>query len=158
MAKTKRIMDFRVNWVADHEQYYQGHGIAGPGMEHWTHSATGNGNTLRDAFEDALEGLAQQDIDVDGMVKVATKTASPDWFGPSVDVAFEDAVLAELTEQVKEPEMLDWDIADHRTGYCECKTAEQIEAHEDDSQCAVCAGEWYFYVNVDVRVEREEGE
>ncbi len=61
MSDKLHIKEFSVSFQADHEQYWQGHGIA---CTNYTHCATGCGETLRDAFEDALEDLSQQDIEI----------------------------------------------------------------------------------------------
>ena len=151
----KKITSFNVSWTADHEQYWQGHGIA---FTNYTHCAIGCGETLREAFGDALEDLAQQDItDADNF-----------------DM-FEKEMLAELASQVKEPELLDLDIVQ---GYCpdkgdhkrECPHSnpapndpmdhsdceycdDSEEVTDEDPDCAVCAGDWHFYVSIDVTVE-----
>lgn len=156
MAEIKQrqtIESFNVSWQADHEQYYRGHGIV---FTEYTHCATGVGETLREAFEDSLEQLADSDgLDYTGYL-----------------APLEDAMLAELTAQVKEPEMLDWTVVQ---GYCDapecCKCGLQIHDTEfmdedepyhimcpmdnDDAECAVCAGEWHYYVSIDVRVKEE---
>ncbi len=127
MATKQTIKDFRVTWQADHEQYWQGHGIA---CTDYTHCATGCGETLREAFEDALEDLAQQDIEV-------------------YDVD-EKEMLAELTAQVKTPKDLDMD-----TVTAECPGHTNVtteEGEEEDIDCSVCSGDWHFYVNIDVKV------
>ena len=84
-----KIEEFRVTWTADHEQYWQGHGIV---FTDYTHCATGCGETLRDAFNDALEDLCQQDsrfADLIGDMNKQTDTV-------------EAEMLEELTSQVKE--------------------------------------------------------
>ena len=153
----KHIADFRVSWIADHEQYYQGRGIACTG---YTHSGQGCGETLREAFEDALDNLSQQ---LDSPLNTSLDPG---------DQTYRE-ILAELTSQVKELEVLDLDIVraecpeqgEHTTivsGDCaKCGEpdgsdhgSECAMEHPDfDPDCAVCAGEWHFYVNVDVRVE-----
>lgn len=52
----KKIDEFRINWTADHEQYFPGHSTV---FTRYTHSATGSGDTLREAFEDTLEQLSE---------------------------------------------------------------------------------------------------
>ena len=153
----KTIKSFNVSWQADHNQYYQGHSTV---FTDYTHSGQGVGETLREAFEDALEQLAEQDIDVNGELLLH-------------DSEIYKEMRAELTSQVKAPEMLDWDIVkshcptqgehkkecfhDNETDSIwvkledcvDCKgTGERID---EDPDCAVCAGDWNFYVNVDVQ-------
>ena len=48
----------------EHEQYFQGVGVA---FTDWDAVYVGNGPTLREAIEDALEGAAQSDVDTSGM-------------------------------------------------------------------------------------------
>ena len=58
----------------DHEQYFQGCGVAFTSFED---VATGIGYTAQDAFEDALDSLAQNDWDVSrikGKSKLSRKT------------------------------------------------------------------------------------
>ena len=135
-----KIEEFRITWTADHEQYFQGHGIA---CTDYTHCATGYGNTLRDALEDALESLAQQSFDI--------------------DKDLEAAMLEELESQVEKPELLDMDIVeayctDEHTieyHYDDCPEDCESEAcfiEDDDPDCSVCAGEWHYYVMVDLKV------
>lgn len=58
MTQTKQITDFQVTWTADHEQYYQGHGIA---FTSYTHSATGcGGNWSSGLSEELRETYAYQ--------------------------------------------------------------------------------------------------
>lgn len=128
MVSTK-ITDFQVSWTADHEQYFQGHGIS---EAKWTHCAIGVGETMREALDDALETLSMA-YNID--------TSNNDWME-----GLEDKIITELISQVREPEMLDWNISDARAGYCE-----NAECSNED--CAVCAGEWHYYVMVDVKVE-----
>lgn len=62
----KKVSDYSVtDHGVEHAQYFQGHGIA---CSDWEDCATGCGNTYNEAFEDALDSLAQQDWDVDGIV------------------------------------------------------------------------------------------
>lgn len=162
MTTTKRIEEFRVSWSADHEQYWQGHGTA---FTNYTHCATGCGETLREAFEDAICSLAEQ---------IPQDYIDNGYF----DKPYTE-MLADLTAQVKEPEMLDWDIV---KGYCRVQGKHMVtcpscdgqtdafseqdcavcecngEIVDNDPDCAVCAGEWHFYVNVDVRVSEEDGQ
>lgn len=121
---TKTITDFLVSWEADHEQYWQGHGIA---TTKWDDTATGCGETLREAFEDALEGLAQNGIEI--------------------SEGFEQDVLSELTAQVESASGLDKDIVEE---YCEFNGD---HGEEEDPDCSVCASEWHFYVSIDVMVK-----
>ncbi len=119
------IKDWAISWTADHEQYWQGHGIA---TTDYTHCATGCGESLRDAFEDAIEDLAQQ--------------------GVIVTVFDGDAMLDDLRAQcsgdLKEP--LDATVTDV---YCDADDEDRADENHD---CAVCAGEWHFYVSIDVIV------
>lgn len=134
MTETKKITDFSVSWEADHEQYWQGHGIA---FSDYDECATGCGETLREAFEDALDSLAQNDL--------------------RFTDEQEKALVEDLVSQVKDPAMLDWSIDNPRSGYCDFVAKEdgtedhQTEEHIED--CAVCAGDWHYYVNIDVKVE-----
>lgn len=154
MTTTKRITNFSVSWQADHAQYWQGHGIA---LTNYTHCATGCGDTLREAFEDALEDLAQQGIELQ---------PTPSAF-PEDDI--DKQMLADLTSQVKEPDMIDMDIVqaycdakgqhrrecEHGVDPDECIEEEHINTSYDSEKddCAICAGEWNFYVSIDVTVE-----
>ena len=47
----------------EHEQYFQGCGVS---FTSYTDVATGIGSTAREALEDALDSLAQNDWDVEG--------------------------------------------------------------------------------------------
>lgn len=79
-----KVSDYR---VTDHGvsncQYFQGHGTAFTG---WEACATGVGNTYNEAFDDALETLAQADWDTSGIVnefrdsRGADKTCE-EWLG-----------------------------------------------------------------------------
>src|SRR5262245_54614948 len=153
-APTKpTIESFRVSWTADHAQYYQGHSIT---FSNYTHSGQGCGETLREAFDDALECLCEQ---------LPTTLTNP-----IVDKEFETEALDELISQVKSPAMLDWDIVqaecdeqgehlvsctlcdghgtftDDMDGHqepCErCADTEHVgEQIDEDPDCSVCAGE-----------------
>ena len=151
---TKRITEFRVTWTADHAQYFPGHSTV---FTEYTDCAVGCGETLREAFEDALESLAQQDL----FLRETGYTTI------HANRLIEQAMLAELTSQVKKPSDLDVDIVqaecpeqgEHyqqclRSGdpTIECELDDCIH-RDDDPDCAVCAGEWHFYVMVDVKVE-----
>ncbi len=159
----KRIAEFRVSWTADHEQYFPGHGIA---FTDWTHCAVGCGETLRESFEDAVGELD---------------------FDSPIDRTQYNEMLAELTTQVQEPEMLDWDIVkaecdeegEHEKTCPTCDGYNAVHADEfettgsltdcetcdgggtvtdEDPDCAVCAGEWHYYVMIDVKVEGGDNE
>lgn len=156
MTSTKRITDFSISWQADHEQYWQGHGTA---FSEYTHCATGCGSTLREAFEDALEDLCQQDSTFADLIGDMNKTTD----------TLEAEMLADLTSQVKEPEMLDLDIVqaecpeqgEHSVncpvhGSDNDSDCEACGVKDNDPDCSVCAGEWHFYVSIDVKVEESE--
>ena len=134
-----RIKSFNVSWEADHEQYYQGHGIS---FTDYTHTGSGcSSESLSQAFDEAIEDLIFQDVF--------------DSSDESFDVLVAD-MLAELQAQVKEPEMLDWDIVKAECAMQGTHRYTEIgsnEAKEEPCICAVCQGEWHFYVNVDVEVE-----
>lgn len=166
---TKRITDFRISWTADHEQFYPGHSLV---FTDYTHSGQGYGETLREAFEDALDQLAEHDIDLSGYHIIHELT------GENKMLSVEQEMFADLAGQVKKPEMLDWDIVkaecsakgEHLklcplcdgTGFFKGPFSQELSDHvadcngeviDEDPDCAVCAGEWHFYVNVDVKVE-----
>lgn len=175
MTKTKNITSFNVSWTADHEQYYRGHGIA---FSDYTHSGNGVGETIREAFEDALTQLAEQDIDIEHVLE-SERGEDGMFFN------LESAALQELIGQVRDPAMLDWDIVkaecpesgNHECSECghtngnhlgkseqltngvavwdECSHGECECSEYKQDECAVCAGEWHFYVNVDVQVSDE---
>ena len=109
-----------VEWTADHEQYWQGHGLA---FSDATHCGIGVGSTLRGAIDDAIEDLAQQDI--------------------SLSRAQELAIEAKVQADLKSGYDLDSGI----TVYCE---HEQAKDDESEPDCSVCSGEWHYYVSVDV--------
>ena len=138
----KRITDFRVSWDANHEQYYQGHSTTFTG---YLRSGQGCAETLREAFEDALDDLIDNgaaDIDKELVYR---------------DAPFYTDLLVELISQVKDPEMLDWDIVraecPEQGKHCTEDSEEYANGGQLAEDCAICAGEWHFYVNVDVRVE-----
>src|SRR6266542_4369984 len=56
MTKLRKITQFQVSFDCDHNQYWPGHGIS---LTPYTDCATGIGNTLRDAFGDAIGQLAE---------------------------------------------------------------------------------------------------
>ena len=148
-----KIEEFRVTWTADHEQYFQGHGIA---CTDYTHCATGYGSTLRESFEDAITQLQDYVITQADDEKVAVTLL--------ITEEIEIAMLAELESQVVKPEILDWDIA---AEYCKFEGEHTIEHHDDDCSedceseacviedddpdCSVCAVEWH-YVMIDLKV------
>jgi len=117
----KQVTEFSVECEADHEQYWQGHSTL---FTRYIECATGCGSTLREALGDALDGLAQQDIEI---------TAEQ-----------EQAITAELKSQLAKGYTLDDDIV---SIYCPMQGE---HGDDDDPDCAVCAGEWYFYVSIDV--------
>ena len=58
----KQISDFEIiNHGIDNSQYFQGCGVV---YTKFSHIAIGCGNSAKDAFEDCLENIAQQDFDV----------------------------------------------------------------------------------------------
>ena len=124
----------------------------------YTHCATGCGETLREALDDCLDGLAQDDIEISR--------------------EFEKACLAELTRQVRKESDLDMDIVqaecpkqgEHTSYncsecsepaimpiegdevmYCSYHPQAVIDSIVSSDDCAVCAGDWHFYVSVDIR-------
>lgn len=158
---TKRITDFRVTWEASHAQYYQGHSTM---FTEYTHSGQGCGETLREAFEDSMEQLCEQDVFLSGKTEDGSEQREL--------LEFQAVALAQLVAQLKDPAMLEWDIVraecpvgGQHTKECahtinepvqECIVLECDGAQNDeDHDCAVCAGEWHFYVNVDVVVEEQ---
>jgi hypothetical protein len=61
----KAIVEFEiVDHGIENEQYFQGCGIA---FTEYDDVATGIGDTLEEAIDDALESLAQNDWDTEGM-------------------------------------------------------------------------------------------
>ena len=198
-AQAKTITAFRVSWTADHEQYWQGHGVA---FTEYDECVTGCGETLREAFEDAVEQLAMDGFDVgayhvihekegvDKMLSVEQEMLA-ELDGADLDVgiveAYCDAEGAHKTEcqdcagdaKEKYASAHEW-LADHfqseladtlatklsgddiqdlfqdemsADGYFGCETCERTGVVEDeDPDCAVCAGEWHFYVSIDVSV------
>lgn len=119
MTTETKVKSCRVTWESDHEQYWQGHGVA---FTDYDLSETGCGDTIREAFDDALDGLAQMDIHLTDEQ--------------------EKELLTDLESQVKSPEMLSTSIVDAQ---CEVSGA-------DFCECAVCSGEWHFYVSIDVEI------
>lgn len=113
----RTVKEYSIDWTADHEQYWQGHGVT---FSHYEECATGCGNTLAEAIEDCLEGLAQQDI--------------------LISDEQEKEIKASITSDLRKPYTLETDI---REVYCEHES-------EEDDDCAVCAGEWHYYVSIDV--------
>jgi hypothetical protein len=68
MTETRKtIVEFEmVDHGIEHSQYFRGCGLSHTDFEG---IATGCGNDPAEAIDDALEGLAQQDWDVEGMEK-----------------------------------------------------------------------------------------
>ena len=61
----KAITAFEVlDHGVEHEQYFQGCGV---GCTEYTDVATGIGDSFAEAVDDALEGLAQQEYETEGM-------------------------------------------------------------------------------------------
>lgn len=142
MSKRK-VVDFRVGSEIDTPDYWQGHGTA---FTHYTDCATGNGGTLREALDDALESLAQGDIEVSEEQEQAMLSE----IGPGLDV--------ELPVYCPKCGNADNVSAD---------TPEDTEAWEDigsDYACTVCkltfdasdTAEQYYYVSVDVTTDAGE--
>ena len=149
----KQVTWFRVTWTADHEQYRQGHAIA---FTYYDECAIGCGETLREAFDDALEDLAQQDVTVSSelereMLAELQSQVSPNYKQP-LDATVTDIYCAEQGEHERNCQncngsgMTD---ADNECSECEGEGTEQ----DSEPDCSVCAGEWHFYVSVDVKVE-----
>ena len=64
----KRIGDFElVDHGIEHSQYFQGCSRWVGYIEYYSHIVTGIGDNLAEAIDDCLEGIAQQDFDVEGM-------------------------------------------------------------------------------------------
>lgn len=93
----KQIQDFEIiNHGPEHEQYFQGCGVS---FTKFDECYTGYGWNAKDAYEDALEGMAQADIDIDSMPKrpkgirrgdkVSAKSEDVYWY-VSVRVKLED--------------------------------------------------------------------
>lgn len=62
---SKAIEAFEVlDHGVEHEQYFQGCGVS---MTEFTDVATGNGSSVAEAVDDALDQLAQMDWDTEGM-------------------------------------------------------------------------------------------
>ena len=118
------VKEYAVSWECDHEQYWQGHGIS---FTKYAECATGCGSSLREALYDALDCLAQSDIEL-------TDDQNKE-------------IEADLASQIRAPYNLDTDIT------VECDHAEPDENGPVDGEelaCAICAGEWFYYVNIDV--------
>lgn len=142
----RQVADYQVSLSADHEQYWQGHGIA---LTHWTNCATGYGSTIREAFEDALDCLAQEGIEA-SKVQAGEMLAE---LGSNVDREIALDYCEERGEHTApcddcggtgriNAESPDWE-------HClPCKGASELA--DDDPDCAVCAGEWHYYVSIDV--------
>ena len=59
----KKIQKFKADFCVEHEQFFQGHGVA---FTKWGDVFTGAGACEQDAFNDALECLAlSEDVDPD---------------------------------------------------------------------------------------------
>lgn len=73
----KTPTDFRITYYGiDHEQYFQGHGLFGT---KWSDCAVGIGNCNREALDDALESLAQNDWDVETLWNlIIAQSAKPE--------------------------------------------------------------------------------
>ncbi len=118
-----KITKFTVGYVAEHEQYYQGHGLAYSG---YSISGQGCGDTLAEALEEALDSLAEQEVEI---TKSITK-----------------AIEGELASQ--SPYDLDTPISTQCDNYEDHLV--QLEKGEDPD-CPICAGAWHYYVYVDVK-------
>ena len=140
MTTTKTIADYRISWTADHEQYFQEHGIAD--QDHYTHCAVGSGKTLREAFHGAFADLIEQGVL--SVTDLENNHSDLVEYVPTI----ETDMLADLIGQVKGPEMLDWDIV---------KDCCDFQGEHDDPDCSVCAGDWHYYVMVDLKVTESEG-
>lgn len=116
----KTITEWRVTFETDHEQYWQGHGLA---FTDYEDTGIGCGETLAASLSDALESLAQQDYDIPSSLKAEIK--------------------AELASQVRKPHTLETPIT------ILCEHPELTDDEEVD--CAICAGDWHYYVMIDVK-------
>lgn len=128
MSNKRKVIDWRIGFDCDHEQYWQGHGIT---FTDYTHCATGCGSTLSEALEDAFEDLAQQDI--------------------ALTDNQEREITDDLKSQICKPYNLDTDI----TVECDHDPIpdDATDEEREDIDCAICAGEWHYYVNIDVIAE-----
>lgn len=139
MAKRK-VVDFRVTAEIDTPDYWQGHGTA---FTAYTDCATGNGGTLREALDDALDSLAQDDIEVSD----EQSAAMLEEIGPGLDV----------TLPVHCPKCGNADCVEENPDFGE-------EGDSADYGCTACdyvfdsddTGEQYYYVSVDVTTEPSE--
>ena len=127
----RTVKTYSISWTADHEQYYQGHGVAFTDFEE---SVTGCGSTLQEAFDDALEMIAQQEDSID--------------ITPELGSNLKTLLIGEIRNGRES--VLSIDIADKRFGYC---TSRKTAKHKED--CSVCGGEWYFYVSIDYTLQDE---
>jgi DnaJ-class molecular chaperone len=151
-----KLESWAVSFQADHEQYWQGHGIS---FTHYTHCATGCGETLREAFEDAMEDLAQQGIyvpvfDGDAMLDELRSQVRADIVNPLTMTIVE----AECDSNGKHTTTVTCATCDgegNDNGGSDCATCDgkgEYEGEDENPDCAVCAGNWHFYVNVDVKI------
>lgn len=165
-----RINNLNVEWTADHNQYFQGHGIA---FTDWDACATGCGETLNEAIEDALEQLAEQDITISHAQEqeIRDQIRGELKQGYGLETTIVDAQCPERGEHALctcghehgmrfagGPRGV---VRDNRcvtsmnnVGIeCACGDFEQDTENVD---CAVCAGDWHFYVSVDVKTKEQD--
>ena len=120
----KAIKEFAISFEIEHEQYWQGHGIS---CTPYDRCATGIGDTLNEALEDAIDDLTNQDIDTT------------------------DAQLAEMRDILVGMIKGDYDLnSDIVAAQC---YEHGKHARNGSDNCSVCAGEWLIYVNIDVITE-----
>lgn len=84
MPQDAQVIDHGI----DHAQYFQGHGLA---HSDYIDTDTGAGETFYDAYQDALEQLAQQDWDVeaiDRIIKSKEPNLPREGQGPSAHEVF----------------------------------------------------------------------
>lgn len=80
----KTPTDFKITYYGiDHEQYFQGHGIA---LTKWNDCATGIGSCNAEALNDALDSLAQNDWDIEALERmIQTHSTMPNDKPDSLD-------------------------------------------------------------------------
>lgn len=110
----KTVSECRISFTADHSQYWQGHGIA---CTEYNACATGAASTLAESLEDALDQLAQQDIELS-----AAQVAE---------------LRSELRSQLKPEYDLDTDIV---AAYCD-------DLGNHTKSCETCEGTGTVYAN-----------
>ena len=120
---TKQIADYNItDHGVENSQYFRGHGIA---FTDYDDTATGVGDSFREAFDDALDLLAQNDWNTDHI------TLSPD-----------DRDNPKIYWSIREwLNLVEPSECPNREGEDDCPGCEDCEAPEDV----------YYYVSVDVK-------